>query len=168
MRKYWFLFILIIGLGTQVHAQYEGLSEGEIYMQNLKKNGGDTLLLEEEIIEVEELFTHLSLEEVKQKAKVERKPYYIDFTADWCMPCKLMAKTTFKDYNVVKYSHQNYYAVRLDMSDFDAIEMQAKYKITSLPAILFFDPEGNLLGRSTGLQTGTLFLKKLKEFNPSL
>ncbi len=114
---------------------------------------------------VDYLFTSLSYEEAKIKALNERKAYFIDFTADWCAPCKMMDKTTFRDYNVVEYSKKNYIALQMDISNFDAIEMQAMYGIESLPTILFFDYMGNLTGRTTGLQTGTLFYKKLQEMN---
>jgi len=114
---------------------------------------------------VDYLFTSLAFDEVKKTAKTTNKPYFIDFTADWCAPCKMMDKTTFRDYNVVEYAKKHFIAVQLDMSDFDAIELQAMYNIKSLPTILFFDSLGNLIGRTTGLQTGTLFYQKLQEMN---
>jgi len=127
----------------------------------------DTIVQSSERIIPDYLFTTLPFEEIKTKAKEEKKNYYIDFTADWCSPCKMMDRTTFRDYLVVSYTKRNFYAIQLDISDFDAIEMQAKYNIESLPTILFFDYNGNLIDRATGLQTGTLFLEKLKEVHLS-
>ncbi|MGB0886410.1 MAG: thioredoxin family protein, partial [Chitinophagales bacterium] len=137
------------------------LGEGDLYLQSEEYKNAQ--VVSESNYVVPHLFTNLAFEEVQEKAFNERKIYYVDFSASWCQPCKLMDQTTFRDYEVVKFTKENFYAVQLDMSDFDAIEMQAKYQIGSLPTILFFDHLGNLIDRTTGLQTGTLFLKKLKE-----
>lgn len=167
MKKIFGVFVFVLGMLNFAFAQEMG--EGDLYMLSLTPkeraallSGSQVETSEEEYI-VEDLFTRLPLDEVKQISKAEKKIYYIDFSADWCQPCKLMDQTTFRDYEVVKFSHENFYAVQLDMTDFDAIEMQAMYNITALPTILFFDYNGNLIGRSTGMQSGTLFLSKLKE-----
>lgn len=169
------LFSLLLGISFAFAQEEKG--EGDLFLENnpeyrntINENTDNFSNSEAEIVSsepyvVDHLFTKLPFEEIKAMAKAEKKSYYIDFTADWCAPCKMMDQTTFRDYNVVEYTKENYYAVQLDMSDFDAIEMQAMYNIASLPTILFFDYEGNLIGRTTGLQTGTLFLQKLKEFN---
>lgn len=167
MKKLFFVFALMLGMLNTISAQEVG--EGDLFMQNLSEEEKAALAAQnatyvsEERYIVSDLFSRIPLEEVKQMAKAEKKIYYIDFSASWCQPCKLMDQTTFRDYEVVKYTQENFYAIQLDMSDFDAIELQAMYKVNSLPTILFFDHNGNLIGRTTGLQTGTLFLSKLKE-----
>lgn len=182
--KHLFLIFLFLSLSLVLFSQ-EG--EGDIYIRNLEKeaiNVTETIIYDEDpiilydartyvnsdtLIEstdnyiVDYLFTTLPFEEVKKIAKEKGKKYYIDFTASWCAPCKMMDKTTFRDYLVVTYTQKNYIAVQLDMTDFDAIEMQAMYNIKSLPTILFFDANSNLIDRALGFQTGTLFLEKLKE-----
>lgn len=177
MKQITFILIINLLLFSFATAQEEK-GEGDLFLENnpeyklpstIETNQARTYenrdVVNSERIIVDHLFTLLPFEEIKAKAKSEKKSYYVDFTADWCAPCKMMDKTTFRDYHVVEYTKQNYYAVQLDMTDFDAIEMQAMYNIATLPTILFFDYEGNLIGRSTGLQTGTLFLQKLKEIN---
>lgn len=164
---------LLLGISFSFAQEEKG--EGDLFLENnpeykieaesIQNTSSDGDIVDSEIFVVDHLFTLLPFEEIKAKAKAEKKSYFIDFTADWCAPCKMMDKTTFRDYNVVEYTKENYYAAQLDMTDFDAIEMQAMYNIEALPTILFFDYEGNLIGRTSGLQTGTLFLQKLKEFN---
>lgn len=110
------------------------------------------------------LFTSLTYDEVLLQAKALHKPYFIDFTASWCLPCKLMDETVFQDYEVRKYSHENFIALQLDVDDFDAMLLKSKYKFSVLPCILFFDENGLLIGKEEGLQTGTNFLKILQKY----
>lgn len=155
-----FLMSTFLFYTCSLFAQTE-ISEGEMYMQQLAAY--DTTFVSETDYVVQDLFTRIPLADIKARALADKKPFYIDFYADYCQPCKLMEITTFKDYEVVRFTHSNFYAAQLDMTDFDAIEMQAMYKITALPTILFFDYKGNLIDRATGMQTGTLFLQKLKD-----
>lgn len=115
-------------------------------------------------LQAQSLFNDMTYDEVVAQAKKEKKPFYIDFTATWCLPCKMMDETVFQDMLVQQYTKENYLAVQLDMEDFDALILKSEYKITSLPTILFFNYKGKLIGRSEGLQTGTNFLKVLQQY----
>ncbi|MFT4968750.1 MAG: thiol:disulfide interchange protein [Chitinophagales bacterium] len=110
------------------------------------------------------LFNNMSYDEVLKTAKAEKKPYYVDITATWCLPCKMMDETVFQDKLVQQYTAENYLAVQLDVEDFNALILKSEYQVKSLPTILFFNYKGNLVGRSEGLQTGTNFLKILKQY----
>lgn len=112
----------------------------------------------------QELFSNLTYDEVVQKAKQEQKPYFVDITADWCLPCQLMDETVFQDHLVKQFTAENYLAVQLDAQDFDALILKSSYKVTTLPTILFFDYTGKLIGKEEGLQTGTSFLEILKQY----
>ena len=118
-----------------------------------------------EIVQSQELFTTLNYEEVLQYAKEFKKPFYIDLTATWCLPCKMMDETVFQDTKVIEYTHQNYIALKLDIEDFDAMILRSEYNVNSLPTILFFNYKGKLIGRSEGLTTGTSFLQTLINYN---
>ena len=111
-----------------------------------------------------QMFTNTSYEDVVSEAKSEKLPYFIDFTADWCLPCKLMDETVFMDRDVINYANNNYVPLQLDMDDFDAMILKSKYEINQLPTILFFNYKGELIGRLEGLQTGTKFLQELKDY----
>lgn len=113
----------------------------------------------------QELFTSLTFDEAKEYAKEFKRPFYVDITADWCFPCKMMEKTVFIDQKVVEYTHSNYLAIQLDIEDFDALILKSEYGITALPAILFFNEKGKLVAKEEGLQTGTKFLELLKKYD---
>ncbi len=111
------------------------------------------------------LFTSLSYDEVLEFSKEFKKPFYIDLTATWCLPCKMMDETVFQDTKVIEYTHANYLAIQLDVEDFDAMILRSEYEVNSLPTILFFNYKGKLIGRTEGLTTGTSFLEALKKYN---
>lgn len=115
-------------------------------------------------LNAQDLFTSLSYDEVVAQAKLLNKPYYIDFSASWCLPCKLMDETVFQDVLVNQYTKENYIALKLDVNDFDALILKGKYKVVSLPTILFFSSSGKLIAKVEGLQTGTHFLELLKKY----
>lgn len=113
----------------------------------------------------QELFSRLNYEEVLMYAEEFKKPFYIDLTASWCLPCKMMDETVFQDTKVIEYTHNNYIALKLDVEDFDAMVLRSEHKVTLLPTILFFNHKGKLVGKSEGLTTGTSFLETLKKYN---
>lgn len=112
-----------------------------------------------------QMFTDNTYDEAVELAKEEKMPYMIDFTASWCLPCRLMDETVFRDYNVVQYANQNFIPIQLDMDDFDAMILKSQYDISQLPTILIFNYKGELVGRIEGLQTGTNFLEILKHYH---
>jgi len=113
----------------------------------------------------QDLFTTLTYDELLAYSKEFEKPFYIDFTASWCLPCKMMEETVFLDSKVIAYTHENYLAIQLDVDDFDAMILRSEYNVNSLPTILFFNPKGKLVGRVEGLTTGTSFLQVLQKYN---
>lgn len=111
------------------------------------------------------LFSGLSYDEVVKTAKKEDKSFFVDLTATWCLPCKLMDETVFQDQLVKQYVETHYLAVQLDVEDFDALILKSTYQVKVLPTILFFNSKGNLVAKEEGLQTGTNFLKLLKLYD---
>ncbi len=88
-----------------------------------------------------------SLKKVQEKAAKEGKLYFIDFVAAWCMPCRQMDETTFKDPALAAYLEGSYIASKIDVDDFDGLIYKNQYNIKVLPTILVFNASGKLLGR---------------------
>jgi thiol:disulfide interchange protein len=114
-------------------------------------------------IDAQSLFTDDSYDDMVSMAKKEKKPYFVDITASWCLPCKLMDETVFQEQMVKQYVKENYRAIQLDVEDFDAMILKSEYQVKSLPTILFFNSKGKMISKEEGLQTGTNFLFLLKK-----
>lgn len=63
----------------------------------------------------------LSFEALEDSLKANPKPVFIEFYADWCAPCRRMAKETFKDKEVVGILNSTYYAVKMHVETKDTI-----------------------------------------------
>jgi len=106
-----------------------------------------------------------NLAKAKKQAAAEGKPYFIDFMASWCMPCRWMDETTFSDPQVSNYINQNFIAVKVDIDDFDGFALKQQYNVKLLPTILFFDANGKLLAQYEESLAPTKMLKILSQWN---
>ena len=80
------------------------------------------------------------------KAKSEKRPMLIDFTATWCGACQELAKETFADPRVMeKAVAANFVAVKVDATNDDDPKVDAvkgKYKVEGLPTVVIYDSNG--------------------------
>ncbi len=79
-------------------------------------------------------------------AKRAHRPALVDFTADWCTPCKELELKTYPDARVMQAARR-FVAVKVDATDMTPPmeRLFARYGVMSLPTIVFLDSSGNLL-----------------------
>jgi thiol:disulfide interchange protein len=95
--------------------------------------------------------------ESMQHTLSEHRPVLLEFTAEWCLNCKILDKTSYADKKVVQIAGKVKLApYRVDMTDFDE-DYQAlleKFGGTALPYALLMDQNGNVTRRFAGMFTG--------------
>ena len=89
----------------------------------------------------------------------------IDFTADWCLPCKELEHYTFNDANVIKAA-EGILALKADLTtsgNESAEAMKKQFAVSGVPTIVFIDAHGTERGdlRFVGFITAEQFLEKL-------
>ncbi len=108
-------------------------------------------------------FLNASLPEVRQMAAREGKPYFVHFTATWCMPCQWMEKNTYADPVLSRYANTHYFSVKIDIDNEEGRRYKAQYAISALPSILVFDERGVLLDRYEESMEAAILLDVLQK-----
>lgn len=83
----------------------------------------------------------------KAKASKEGKLFLLDFYADWCMPCKWMDQTTFRNPEVTGLLNENFVSLKVNIDEVEGYELKKQYNIQYLPTILIFNSNGELVER---------------------
>lgn len=100
----------------------------------------------------------LTNEESVSDVKVTGLPVIMDFSATWCPPCQQF-KPIFEEAKD-RYSGQ----IEFKTIDVDAEkELAQQFNITSIPAIVFIDAEGNEINRIIGFTDKDSFDKAIND-----
>ena len=110
-------------------------------------------------------FKQGSLENLQKLAAQEGKLYFVNFTASWCSPCKLMDDYTYTDPGLSYYVRQNYLATKVDVDAFDGVSYKQQYNIQSVPSILIFNSKGDMMGRYEGSMSASQMINLLKKYD---
>jgi thiol:disulfide interchange protein DsbD len=85
------------------------------------------------------------------KARNEKRPLLVDFTATWCGACQELSLHTFSDPRVMeKAAAAKFVAVKVDATNDEDPQVDAvkdKYKVVGLPTVVIYDSNGNERGR---------------------
>lgn len=122
------------------------------------------------------LWTHgLTWDQIKAKAKKEKKFIFVDCYTTWCTPCKRMDKQVYVNKNVGDYMNKRFVCIKVQMDKTklddelvtswyaDAQMIKQQYKVSSFPTYLFFSPEGYIVHRSGSYQSSDDFVATAKK-----
>ncbi|WP_299113455.1 thioredoxin fold domain-containing protein [uncultured Winogradskyella sp.] len=132
----------------------------------------------------------VTFEEAVALQKKNPKKIMMDVYTNWCGPCKMLDRNTFKNKDVVKYVNDNYYAVKFNAEgnkevtykenvfknpSYDPAKANRRnsshefarfLQVRAYPTIAFFDEELQLIAPITGYQKPQqleLYLKLFKD-----
>ena len=115
-------------------AEVQELAYEEVANDEMQETEHKPIVISEE--QFKQLVVDFTSNNVKFKGK---KPCVIDFYADWCRPCKMLAPTLEKI--AEKYGNDvNFYKVNVDFCK----NLSAAYGITNIPTLFFYDKKGTL------------------------
>lgn len=94
-------------------------------------------------------FRILKWEKALAQARKEGKPVFVDFYTTWCGPCHWMEKNVFALAEVEKLMGERFICLRINIEQEEEILVE-KMEIESIPTLVFFDADGNVLHRGSG------------------
>ena len=105
-------------------------------------------------------FMHGTLQEALDAAKKQNKPLFVDVYAEWCGPCKVMARTAFMDTTVGRVYNASFISLKLDGEKNDGPVVMQQFGITAYPTLLYFNPDGSLATKIVGGQSAQQLLNR--------
>lgn len=101
--------------------------------------------------------------EAQAEAKKEGKIIFMDAYAEWCGPCKRMARDVFPTKEAGDFFNENFINVKMDMEKGEGRTLAQKYGVRSYPTLLFLDYTGGVVYETKGARRDAASLIKLGE-----
>ena len=95
-------------------------------------------------------FIEGSWEEARRMAASQNKYILVDAYTDWCYWCKVQDKETFSRDDVGEMVNASFVPVKINFEEGIGVQLAMKYRVQGYPTLLFFNPEGRLVGRVVG------------------
>ncbi len=102
-------------------------------------------------------------QEALTKAENQEKIIFVDAFAQWCGPCKRMAKTVFPNAEVGKFFNSNFINLKLDMERGEGLKFRQKYPVSAFPTLFFIDGKGEIVLQVRGARQVEGFIELGKQ-----
>lgn len=88
-----------------------------------------------------------------EEAKKEDKIIFVDAYAEWCGPCKQMAKNVFPNGDVGDFFNKNFISMQIDMERGMGLEFAKEHPVRAYPTLFFINSEGKIVHTVVGAQS---------------
>jgi thiol:disulfide interchange protein DsbD len=97
-------------------------------------------------------------------ARLSGKPAVVDFVADWCIPCKEMERTTFRDPQVRQQAERFAMFIADITSESEQMDdLVDRYEVRGVPTVIVFDRSGTEVQRFVGYTGPDEMAKAMRE-----
>lgn len=104
------------------------------------------------------MIKQLSATELNEALKNSDKPLLVDFYADWCVPCKMMAPIISQ---VESENRDNIIVGKINIDEHPDAALE--YRVLSIPALLFIK-DGEVQGRIEGAVAKSVVDQKIEKY----
>ena len=95
-------------------------------------------------------FEQTKWQEAFEMAKEQKKAIFVDAYAEWCGPCKRMAKNVFTNKEVADFYNANFVNLKLDMEKPENRSFGQQYPVSAYPTLYFIDYNGEIITKKVG------------------
>lgn len=115
------------------------------------------------------IFFDGTYEQLQERADNAKRPYFLYFYANWCMPAKEMNEKTFSNQYFIKYADAKYLGMAIDGESLitEGSELAKTYQVLYYPTIIIFSPYGKELKRLYGYQSPATLIKEMQKYENS-
>lgn len=129
----------------------------------------------------------MSMNEALAAQAKKPKKIMVDVYTEWCGPCKMMDKRTFRNDALIEYVNENFYAVKFNAEGNETVNFKGNVfknpgyeagksgrnsthvfaqvlNIRGYPTLVFFDEKGSLIAPLVGYRTAEQLEIHLKMF----
>jgi thiol:disulfide interchange protein DsbD len=101
------------------------------------------------------------------RALEAKRPVLLDFGADWCLPCREMDRTTFRDPAVVRAA-EPFVPLKVDVTadDADANAVMSRFGVAGVPTYVVLRPDGSEHERLVGFVPAARMREVLETLAP--
>ncbi len=92
----------------------------------------------------------MDLTEALEIAESENKPLFVEFEADWCLPCKLMSEEVFTHQKTADFYNDNFVNYKVDIEKGTGPNLKMLYGVNILPTLVILNHKGRELSRNDG------------------
>lgn len=129
---------------------------GTLHAQDKQPEGGQQAKPKHEVPPV---FSKLAFDDAMKQAKDADKVLVVKFTAEWCGPCKMMDRTTWRDERIEKWVKDNAVAIQVDVDKDRNVAEQNN--ISAMPTMIAFR-KGEMVERTVGYRSADQLLPWLE------
>lgn len=101
-----------------------------------------------------------------RESRTSGKPVVMKLGADWCNACRRMDRETFSRSAITRLIQSCFVPLRVDIDD--QTRLAENLRITAVPTVIVFSPEGEVLQRIEGFQSDEKMQTTLRPFCSNL
>jgi len=102
-------------------------------------------------------FRSMTFDQAQTAAQREKKVILIDFFTTWCVPCKKLDETTWKDGGVLAWIDEHCVALKLDAEQ--NLELAERFHVEAYPTVVLLKADGSVIDNLVGYKDAKEFLE---------